>query len=38
MALELIKIFKGETKPREVLKAPSLQDMASAMIKIYESL
>jgi len=38
MALELINIFKGETKPREVLNAPSLQNMSEAMIKIYESL
>lgn len=38
MALELINIFKGETQPREVIKVPSLLDMANAMVKIYESL
>jgi len=38
MALSLINIFNGKIQPRPKLKVASLQDMALAMIKIYETI
>lgn len=33
---ELLKIFSGETKPREAKKVPDISETAEAMLKIYE--
>lgn len=37
-AKELISILKGETEPRVKTPVPSLADMSTAMVKVYESI